>query len=123
MVDELAKYYRTPWMSDDQWNCAKMVADLRGGFHHIDGRFKPCGGGIEVSTAYGCWSTYDYNDLTRAVVLAHDRMIRFEIAPSGPRMLKLRLWQRHGREGKVSERHPTIENAIAACRPTPQEKE
>ena len=116
MTDDLDKYYRKPWMSDDQWECALMVSDLRGGFHHIDGGFKPCGVGLEVNTRYGCWSTYDYSDLTRAVVLSHDRMIRFQIAPSGPGMLKLRLWKRHVREGRMHERHPTLEDAITTIR-------
>lgn len=116
-MDDLAKYYRKPWMSDDQWNCAMFVAELFGGFHHVLGEFKTCSTGIEVNVSNGNWAaTYDFDGLTRAVIMAHDRMVRFEIAPSGPRMLKLRLWQRHSREGRMSERHPTIEDAIAMHR-------
>ena len=116
-MDDDAKYYRKSWMNDDQWSCAKFVADLFYGFHHVMGEFKPCGSGIEVSVSNGNWAaTYDFDGLTRAVIMAHDQMVRFEIAPSGPRMLKLRLFQRHKREGRMSERHPTIEDAILSFR-------
>jgi len=118
MSDDLAKYYREPWMTDDQWSCAQMVADLFFGFHHVCGTFRPFGSGLAISVSNGNWAaSFDFDGLTRAVVMAHDRMIRFEICPSGPRMLKLLLCQRHSRDGRMIERHPTIEQAIEMIRP------
>jgi hypothetical protein len=61
-------------------------------------------------------STFDYSNLTKAVVIAHDRMIRFQIEPSGPRMLKFTAHKRHLREGRMYERHPTMEEAISNVR-------
>jgi hypothetical protein len=116
-MDDESRYYRKSWMTDDQWSCAKFVAELFRGFHHVCGVFKPLGSGIEISVSNGNWAaTYDYDGLTRAVIMAHDQMIRFEIAPSGPRMLKLCLFQRHKRDGRMHERHPTIEDAVSALR-------
>jgi hypothetical protein len=117
MNDHEQKYYRKPWMSDDQWECACMFADVVGGFHHVNAEFKPFGCGIRVSSSHGRWATYDFSALTRIVILAHDRMIRVEVAPSGPRMIAFNMWKRHKREGGMSERHPTIEDAIAMHRP------
>ena len=112
------QHYRKDWMSDDQWECAIFLADLFRGFHHVNGTIKPSGRGIEANVFNGNWAaTYDYDGLTRAVIMAHDRMIRFEISGrTGPNMLKLFLHKRHCREGKMHERHPTLEQAIARCR-------
>jgi len=104
---------RQDWMSDDQWECTEMLADLVGGFHHVTGKIKPCGEGIESSGYNFNLATYDFDGLTRLVLLAHDRCIRAEIRPSGPGMLKLALSKRTRRQGgHMWERHPDIENAI-----------
>lgn len=116
MADELAKYYREEWMSDDQWQCALMHADLMRGFHHVGGKFKPCGSGIEIHECYGSWATFDYDGLTRAVFLAHDRCIRIDIGPSGPGRMKFTLHKRHKRDGALHERHPTLEDAVQSWR-------
>jgi hypothetical protein len=116
MADSDEKYYRADWMSDGQWACWQMVADIFGGFHHVGSKPKPFGRGICVNVRHGCWSTFDYTDLTRAVFLAHDRAIRFEIIPSGPGMLGISLHYRGQREGSMMERHPTLEQVVAEWR-------
>lgn len=109
--------YRKDWMSDDQWECYQMLADLYRGFHHITGKLHDSGKGIRLNTTQvGAFATFDFDILTRAVIMAHDRMIRFEICPSGPGMLGLEFHKRHTREGRMYERHPTIEEAIAKFR-------
>jgi hypothetical protein len=112
--DDLATYYREPWMTDDQWECALLLCTLMRGFHHCP-KIKPCGHGIEARH-YGGLSTFDFDALTRAVFLAHDHCIRVEVAPSGPGLVKLRLHRRHKREGYINERHPTLEEAVATWR-------
>lgn len=108
--------HRKDWMTDDQWECAQMFADVVGGFHHVAGTFKPWGDGIKVSVFSSRWATFDFDGLTRLVVLAHDRMIRVAVVPSGPRMIGFEMWKRHTREGSMFERHPTMEQAIAVHR-------
>lgn len=103
-------------MSDDQWECAEMLADLYGGFHHLYSEVKRHGTGVELNTSAFRLATFDFSALTSAVFMAHDRMIRFGVESSGPRMVKLVLFKRHKREGRMHERHPTIETALALHR-------
>lgn len=112
--------YRKDWMSDDQWECYQFLADLFLGFHHIHGKLHEWGNGIKLNTyCTGSFATFDFDGLTRGVVMAHDRMIRLEITPSGPRMLGIVLHKRHKREGRMYEKHPTLEDAAARIRGVP----
>jgi len=104
-------FYRKEWMTDDQFECFKMLCDIMGGGNHLSGSVKAHSRGIELNTRNFYGATFDYDQLTKAVILAHDRCIRFEIAPSGPGMVKLILFKRQ-REGRMYERHPTLEEAI-----------
>ena len=109
--------YRKDWMTDDQYECYEFLADLFCGWHHIHGKLHDWGNGIKLNTSQtGSFATFDFNALTKAVLMAHDLMIRFEITPSGPRMLGLILHKRHAREGMMHERHPSIEEAIESYR-------
>ena len=103
------------WMTNDQLECYKMLSDLFGGDHHIYGLVKPFGEGIEHNTSQD-FSTFDFNYMTRAVIIAHDRMIRFSILPSGPGRIRLVFHKRHSRNGDSYDRHPTIEEAIKKIR-------
>lgn len=60
-------------------------------------------------------STFDKGDLTLLVLLCHEARIRLEIDPAGPHRLRLSFWQR-SHEGGLSERHPSIDEAVAAFR-------
>ena len=105
-----------PWASDDQWECIHLVADLVGGFHHLEGKIKDFGlTGVRTSL-YSDVSTFDSDRLTRLVFLAHDRCIRASVVSSGPRRIGIELFKRHAREGSTSKRHPTIEQALALWR-------
>ena len=104
------------WMSNDQWDCYLMLGELVFGWHHLSGKVKPYGAGIETNV-YGGIATHDSDILTRAVFLAHARCVRFEIGPSGPGLLRYILHKRHLRDGGESrDRHPTIETALARYR-------
>ena len=86
------------------------------GCHHIPGTgrgIKEFGMGYCVNYRPGNLSTFDFDGLTRLVLMAHRDMIRVEICPSGPGMVKLAIWKRKKREGDQFERHPTIEQAIS----------
>jgi len=116
--DEWLLANRKDWMSEDQWECWIFLSDLFGGFHHICGRLHEWGTGIKLNCTQSNWAaTYDFNGLTRAVFMAHDRCIRFAIEPSGPGMMGLIVHKRHKRaEGRMYERHPTIEQALKSWR-------
>lgn len=113
MEDIRKKQY--PWMSNSQFECYWMLCDIFGGANHVYGKVKPCGeSGIEVNETPHM-STYDFDMLTKAVVFAHDRAIRFSILPSGPGLLKL-VFHKRQRDGDISISHPTIEDTIARVR-------
>ena len=56
-------------------------------------------------------STFDFDQLTRLVLLCHEARIRVDIAPCNPQYLRVSFWQRQA-EGGVSQRHPSIQEAI-----------
>lgn len=60
-------------------------------------------------------ATYDFDLLTRLVVLCHDAAIRMELSSANPRNVRLTFHQRV-REGRMSQRHPTIEQAVEMLR-------
>lgn len=91
------------------------------GKHHIPGKIRPFGQGWHVNH-YGDLSTFDFDTLTRLVFLSHDYCIRSKIQQSGPRMVKICIWQRESREGAISNRHPTIETALSTWREKHTEK-
>lgn len=68
---------------------------------------------------YGPLSTFDGDELTRLVVLAHDRCIRVELRPCNGRYVRLGFSPRRAREGSIFERHPTMEAALARLRGAP----
>jgi hypothetical protein len=93
----------------------KFFSELFLGSHHIPGRghgIKNFGMGYCINYHPGNLSTFDLDGLTRLVFMAHRDCIRAEICPSGPGMVKIAIWKREKREGRMYERHPTIEQAL-----------
>ena len=89
---------------------------LYGGKHHIPrGGLHEFGLGWSVNH-YGDLSTFDFDKLTCLVFLAHDRAVRVEVSNSGPRMVKISIWQRKRDGQHMYDRHPTIEEALARWR-------
>lgn len=84
------------------------------GEHHIPSAVKPFGAGWSVLFA-GDISTFDFNFMTRLVFLSHDWCIRSSIMQGGPGTVKICIWQRV-RGGGMTERHPTIEDALIEWR-------
>lgn len=105
--------YREKWMNDDQWLCYLFLGRVYKGFHHLHGIIRASGRkGVCINTTHHTFATTDFDTLTKAVIMAHNWCVRFEITSSGPGMLKLFVHKRSGREGCLSQRHPTIDQAI-----------
>lgn len=85
------------------------------GEHHIPGKIRAYGPAWYINFHHDL-STFDFDYLTRLVFLAHDRCVRASIQQSGPRMIKIIIWAREGRDGSMYERHPTIEHALSEWR-------
>ena len=114
-MDHDTQYYRKPWMSEDQWECAKLIARVQGGFHH-SAEIKPAYTGIRTNVYAHRLATFDFNLLTELVFAAHDQCIRVEMAQSSPGRVGVLLHKRHTREGRIVDRHPTLEQAVADWR-------
>lgn len=68
------KYYRKDWMTDGQWRCALVAAELKHGFHHVSD-LRQCGDGIMFREPNEM-ATYDFDLMTRAVLAAHRSHVR-----------------------------------------------
>lgn len=92
----------------------KFFAEFYRGAHHIPGHVKEHGGGPgwEVTHDRGALSTHDWNELTRLTLMAHRDCYRVTVMPHAKQKLKIAIWKRFGRDGDISLRHPTIEDAI-----------
>ncbi len=106
--------YRQDWMTDEQWLLSLFLCRLFNGFHHCpEIKQSNCGArNIAINTRTSYFANYDYDYLTKMVIMAHNWGVRCSISGSGPGMFKISLWKRHNREGDVSERMPTIEHMI-----------
>lgn len=92
---------------------AVLIGTYRGA-HHIPGEVHDKGRMIQVSVWDGL-STFDFDLLTRLVILAHDECVRLDISQSSPKRLKL-LFHDRERSGDLTRRHPTIEEAVQTMR-------
>jgi hypothetical protein len=105
------QFYRQPWMTDDHWRCASLLARVFGGFHHM-GDVRQYADGVGCMLHQRDLATFDFNHLTALVVLAHQRCIRVSVCVAGMK-LQARAYPRT-RTGNMTQRHPTMEQAIAA---------
>lgn len=93
-----------------------FFSELFYGEHHIPSEIKQYGQGFSVVTNRGDFATTDFNNLTRLVLMAHEKCIRTEISGSnkfGSITIAIQKRQRHG---GLSQSHPTIEQAIEKYR-------
>ncbi len=102
----------------------KTVADILGhvwrGIYHMDTdlleKVDWSRDGLVVSIRNGeQLATFDYSQLTELVLLCHDHGIRLGIFAEFGGRLRLAFHQRR-RDGGMSERHPTLEEAITSIR-------
>lgn len=94
----------------------EFFAEFYGGAHHIPNyKVFEFGYGWMVKHDRGDLATFDYNDLTRLVLMAHDKCMRVSIMPLNKNTVQIAVWKRQ-REGSMSERHPTLEQAIESYR-------
>lgn len=90
----------------------EFFGKLVGGSHHVyDQHLKEYGQGWRF-TYWNDLSTYDFNVLTKFVILCHDQCVRGQIAGKNSKEVYLIIHQRHTREGDMTRKHPTMEDAI-----------
>jgi hypothetical protein len=110
-------------VTTDQEYCKATLAEWAGGEHHLD-EVKPFGAGVCVNWM-GDLSTYDFDGLTRLVILAHRDGVRIGVKSGGPRMVKIMAFRRtlgeliDGRQTglrgslPMSQWHPGLDHLIA----------
>lgn len=98
-------------MSANQYRCYDMLCDAVGGSHHIYGKMFPATDNGLTTVISNSLSTFDNDELTRMVILAHDYCVRLEVSPASSRHLRLYLHARD-REGSIWKRHPDIHRAV-----------
>lgn len=100
-----------------------FFATLYRGEHHIPGR--RCGGkenvrddkgGVWSVSHHGEMATFDDDELTRLVLLAHERGIRAWVRPGGPWAVRVFINARDPASDSMSRTHPTIEEAVDKSR-------
>lgn len=99
---------------------ADLLGDVFFGIYHLDagalGRVKWSDPHyILVNLRHHSLATFDGDELTRLVVLCHDRCLRLDLKAIAPLTLQLLFHQRQ-REGGIWKRHPTIEQAVERIR-------
>lgn len=68
---------------------------------------------IEISIFCSNMSTFDFNNLTRLVFLAHDMALRVSITPSSHNHMRILFHERtHGEGEREIPHHPTLEEAV-----------
>ena len=105
-------------------DAVRFFSDLFCGQHHIpapghegEHGVREWGLGWYVNAHAGAgFATYDFDKLTRFVLLCHDRCVRGEIAPAGPVRIRLMIHQRERGTGSIMSQHPTIEEAVERWR-------
>lgn len=86
------------------------------GKHHFPSEMRDDGDGVFSVSHYGEISTFDYDALTRLVLLAHEHCVRAWISASGPKRVRIWIQQRAPSSTDISHGHPTIEQAIEKFR-------
>lgn len=93
-----------------------FFAEFYQGEHHIPKhQVFEYGHGWMVKHDRGDLATYDYNELTKLVLMAHDKCIRVGVSPLSKQVLQISIWKRQ-RDGGMCQRHPTLEQAIESFR-------
>ena len=110
-VAKIAQILYTP--SETCIAAGKVLNKVFGGLHHVT-PIKDYDYWAEVSIMASL-STTDFNNLTQLVIASHDECIRLEIECSGPRLLKL-VFHKRERGGRISQSHPTMEQALLDIR-------
>lgn len=107
---------RYSWASQEQLECIQLFCDLVGGCHNVMAPFIDIGGHGVCIKEKRSFATFDDDWLTKAVFLAHERCIRVELQAGGVSGLWVVLHKRKGRDGRMMDRHPTLEAALEKFR-------
>jgi hypothetical protein len=98
-------------MDMDKQKAIDFFSEFFGGEHHFPSQVKEWGAGYTISFV-GELATFDSNNLTTLVLMAHRDAIRVSISYGGVNRLRICIWQRDFDAKEYSRRHPRIDEAI-----------
>lgn len=114
-LDEIRYFSKGQKLSSIAEKSLIILSYTFGGIHHLDWKqrqkFRYTD---EINTdyvLYGNMATWDSNQLTTLVVLAHELAVRVRIAPHSFKYLKITFWERT-REGQNHNRHPSMDEVL-----------
>lgn len=94
-----------------------FFSDFFGGEHHLPSEIKEFGPGGWCIGMLGELATFDFNQLTRLVFMAHDRAVRVSVMGHGMSRIRITIFNRD-RSGHMYQRHPTLAEALSDWRET-----
>lgn len=86
------------------------------GEHHIPQPIKRYGLGWYVVNFGSSVASFDFDEMTRLVFLAHDHCIRVEVGAMSGGKLRIAIHKREGRDGHMARRHPDLQHVIEQWR-------
>lgn len=118
LTKQLLKYTSAK-LGNNGLRCAKLLVLWLGGLHDVSRdalrEADWSGEHLTLDISNERFATYDFNYLTKLVVLAHDLCIRCELVPTSDGGMLLSMSPRD-RDGEQWDRHPTMEQHLAAIR-------
>lgn len=151
----IIKHYTDKPLSENARKTLTILSEVLGGLHHLDSDqlelFDYQSSWYNQYLVHGSLSTWDFQNLTLFVIIAHDMAVRFEIQSTlldeddeydmkliqkqlddinseydynltidqyleEPKPYLRLLFHQRTRDGDISHRHPTIEDAIQGFR-------
>ncbi len=118
-ADWVARHFKL-LLSPFQQNCVDLICAAQGcGPYDFTSTFRTAnwqfGKGVRFTVRPMRLATFDFDGLTSLVLGAHEHCIRVEITPCNMQRLYVDMHPRE-RDGRLYQRHPTIEQAIAIRR-------
>lgn len=120
-IDSHMRYVNAGSISELGYRVLDLISEWVHGLHHFDSSVAKKVDWtdpdfIEVKWRVPGLATFDFNQLTRLVLLSHDKMVRVEINPQSSGMFCFLFHGRHSRTGGMCERFPSIETVLAQWR-------
>lgn len=107
---------------EERQRCDAVIDRLFHGRHHVDRYVYDETGVFVQCKSHSCLSTFDFNQLTRFVLLCHKYCVRGEISPC-MRDLRIRIHPRDKNGKNIYSRHPDLLELISQAQELQKEDE
>lgn len=123
MANEIPEQHCSRWggipqhnlNDDNRLHIQMLVESFRSGPWNLPVTWDRVEWGQNCYTAFNLGSslsTFDFDRLTRLIILAHEYCVRVEISPCNMQYIKVEMWTRKVRSHRGYHIHPNIETAV-----------